>query len=54
MGYSPWGCKESDATEHTPIIYLSNGLKLKWLVKPSMSECEELGILFHGCGCVIQ
>ena len=29
VGYSPWGCKESDTTEGLILIYLSTSTKIK-------------------------
>ena len=37
MGYSPWGCKESDKTEHALTLFLNTGLCAPgvWLVRSS-------------------
>ena len=39
MGYSPWGCKESDTTEVTPLGYICASLE-KTLESPL--DCKEI------------
>ena len=57
VGYSPWGCKESDTPEHSRIICLaediqnSNGLKKKdWENKINNKLIMEISEIIQGTG----
>ena len=47
MGYSPWGCKESDTTEHICIPYVR--MKLEPIIQSEASQKEkhQYSILTH-------
>ena len=43
MGYSPWGCKESDMTEqHTHTHTYLNYLYLSWKIKITLHICSKI------------